>query len=1446
LEDATTTAHTPPGATAARHSLSIVFPILPPGENDSLEGIWRYGANSPTEMRSRRAGSFDRAARKIEGRESWRRVAATIAYVAGDRFQPSIKELSTRRFRSSRDDEPHYLSTEDTRREHGADAIGTYWLSVVGQNLPVAPGRKMEIEFLPEEMPVTGEKIKTVEWTGRTRPNEKYPFVLDIQVVLRRQIDGTAKKFWLNGAPGIWSPDLPEFDPIAIRYIRKASETEFETADSINIGDVFYVEAEYEEPPAAQRQLYLTRTGSGDGVRFHLERKFSIESGEFAGTSLDSDAVIYRSPRLLLLKPGDPDPDQSNVRALNETGLAKGDAVVLRAWPNAKLETAELDEPDSGTDKMVAEAKVRQAPPSLWDGALRRARRCWESGQSQTEFTNYTFVDGEKVMTIRGFTVYRPNLKGLSNLWRDNPVLAPIGIGDADTRDDGDYAQQINVKLPAHAAAILVHDELKFSLQRYIRGHGGPNAVASDAPEADRRRWIRIKEAEAETLIRLAEQGGNHALFHIPVMHRHGSIESELRRFLVDDIWQYDDRLPATKRAFLDTARLLISQAEGKLLQRSSQTLPTVRNVDDCDIKQLLYQIRAGMEPVVQRLTPKLMRPRRGDEPAYPRHVPDRVARANVAGVHILAQALQAQEDYASADTDVLLAIGAIVGIKANAALRAHRAATAASAATSLTSSTVAAMVRSGMTAMEIYDAYQVYKDMNDWRTAVRDTDFAWGASSVAGTERLTVAQEERRAAALKAALGGAMSIAPPLVDGIASGRLDLDVIPQSVQSHVTRQAARSGVESLGRGERLVFEHMARRARRAAGSDRLGDVSPADRLALQIADAAEARRTADATAPPARVPSRDGASAGTETGDAAPSTPPREPTGGDPPATSTADNTETVPPARGDSGDTSSDPVNQPTAGSTPDSTTTETAMLDPSRPATEPLAPASETARPEPSRPATERIDPSATDPNPATPTPHRTEPLTPASETARPEPSRPTTERIDPSATDPNSAPPPRRRTEPLTPASETARPEPSRPRTERLDGSGSTDPRVSPPSRRPRTDARGSETDVSRLDPAPAPSRPRSAPNIARSNPPDYVPNRPRPVEELGGGANAPPSARANTGRTGSPEDLARRLEPNIAQNRNLDNVPLRDPRFHTRPSYDLDVQPGETLGRTWDINGQRYRHGKLINPVSSTPPAQTSPGLFADVFEMVDDADNIAPIMGKRYGTREPWRGTGRRPSLDTSRAQDWEMADDIEFGAGLLERHDILQLELRGVDYTGEYPVMFQRRLGHDMPDGIIAERTPDEIFTRSRAGSWRDGRLKAFRKAYLKLRQDLARAGIGWEDGHLGNIFYQMDTRGPPRAGILDTDRMGPVASPRPGRQPGQFFGGMAGKWWTATKRRIDVGDAQEMAVAGLFHKGFFKIDSNGNLADGLFPVDEILEFFPALKDMMSRRKGLR
>jgi hypothetical protein len=207
-----------------------------------------------------------------------------------------------------------------------------------------------------------------------------------------------------------------------------------------------------------------------------------------------------------------------------------------------------------------------------------------------------------------------------------------------------------------------------------------------------------------------------------------------------------------------------------------------------------------------------------------------------------------------------------------------------------------------------------------------------------------------------------------------------------------------------------------------------------------------------------------------------------------------------------------------------------------------------------------------------------------------------------------------------------------------------------------------------------------------------------------------------------------------------------------------------------------------------------------------------------------------------------------MADDIEHGAGLLERLGVPQADIYHVEYQGKHPVILQREIGRNLPPNVVKEETWQKAVDA--AGGSLSPEFEQHRLAVLRMQRKLADGGAVWEDSNKNNFFFQRvkreDGSEEVRAAVSDQDRIdyvrdfGDGRKPRPRREPEAWFSQMGDDWRkAAAKLPADVrplswvdGDPHLLSLVSLWRKKAFTIDSSGRAVDGWLKVDEIREVF--------------
>jgi hypothetical protein len=768
-------------------NLTLVLDVPAEGDIEGITGTWEYTLNNPREMRLSRAGAYDEGKRIVTGSESWTRPPVLVEVVT------TLSEPGPSDWRAAAADpkNPLAANAKAAREKYGEDALGFVWLSIGGKDLPVQPRRA--VAFTIED--------PKVSFTGDYRRNPRQPRALDVQVLLRSGIENTPKPATLNTSPGLWLPDLPGLEPLLVRFVRRVREGEFENAATLYPGEIFHIEAVYPEPPFADGQNFRIVVLPKDGAPPAAEPTAEGAEGAEPETlqidfpmmrsGTEGETIVYRSGRLLLLEPGTEAPAAGDVggKMESDSGAMAADALIVRAAIEDRLQAAELDAAAPPGPKTSAIASVGTGPQSLWKIALARADGCRASG-SDTEVTNY--------------------------------IVTELVTG-------GNLKQKVRVTREDHAAAILARDEMIRSLDSYAESLNAANPVDVTQPPAEVKRqqalWRRAESQEAMAIAEAAWNGRPHPLFNYKVSGPDG--EADLYTLDAAISWHtFFFRFHRDKAQFLAYARRAISQAKGAMLGRVSDSLAKAKSIDECDVVEMMKLIGNGTKPILRALAPKLMRPARPDEAAYPAWVADDEARAAVVSVDAVASAIAAQQEYSKLDTDAVIAAvtlpflagGAVAGVAGY--MSEGAAVYLANSAAFATFMNVGGNV---MMATNLYDLYTAGRDTAAYVESSEDADFALGLSGIAGNERLRASQAQARADLMGVAMGAGLAVGGGAIEFAPNANLvdfaDYRVTP-AVADSVAHSAAAVGVDSLPPRDRALFDRIAEDARVTPAGER--------------------------------------------------------------------------------------------------------------------------------------------------------------------------------------------------------------------------------------------------------------------------------------------------------------------------------------------------------------------------------------------------------------------------------------------------------------------------------------------------------------------------------------------------------------------------------------------------------------------------------------------------
>ena len=194
-----------------------------------------------------------------------------------------------------------------------------------------------------------------------------------------------------------------------------------------------------------------------------------------------------------------------------------------------------------------------------------------------------------------------------------------------------------------------------------------------------------------------------------------------------------------------------------------------MKHIDDCDVERILGTVRTGLGPVVANVQQKLLRRPRGGEPGIPRWIPDRVARNHVGALNVLAEAVKAQNQYASIDKDVAIAVATAATLGAGGLVKLATMVGSEAVGAALAQTAVdAALLGAALNAVDLGFMANNFAEYSD---ALAEVRLAEGMVVVGGDARLKQAREDAENKAFNLQLGSAMVAAGGVVSGIQAVR---------------------------------------------------------------------------------------------------------------------------------------------------------------------------------------------------------------------------------------------------------------------------------------------------------------------------------------------------------------------------------------------------------------------------------------------------------------------------------------------------------------------------------------------------------------------------------------------------------------------------------------------------------------------------------------------------
>ncbi|MAX26104.1 MAG: hypothetical protein CMJ19_16530 [Phycisphaeraceae bacterium] len=161
-------------------------------------------------------------------------------------------------------------------------------------------------------------------------------------------------------------------------------------------------------------------------------------------------------------------------------------------------------------------------------------------------------------------------------------------------------------------------------------------------------------------MIRSQMSDRNSAFHHVTVTAPNGD------PLYFSAIWQTEwisEYFGITPRRAREWANRALAEGMENLKAQISQAMSDAKEIDTCELEDLLELTGYGFDAMVDRVKQRLVKIERVGDPARTQWVPDLPAHAAVSSLHQLADAVQAQEEYAKLDTAFAITCAALVAI---------------------------------------------------------------------------------------------------------------------------------------------------------------------------------------------------------------------------------------------------------------------------------------------------------------------------------------------------------------------------------------------------------------------------------------------------------------------------------------------------------------------------------------------------------------------------------------------------------------------------------------------------------------------------------------------------------------------------------------------------------------------------------------------------------------
>ena len=507
--------------------------------------------------------------------------------------------------------------------------------------------------------------------------------------------------FELNGAEAAWLLQFGDFTG-SISVVREIADDEFEATDYVFRPERVFIEIRADrELPYQKIPLFV---GIDAPLVINDRREVMagrVVSPDYVPTSEGAPQkpqVVYRSPPIDLIEARGKK-HGGGAGAGIRIAVEPGDVISARIAKPGMLFTrpsqARAEVVRSPTNVAAAMLDDPQARSLTYLPALQTAARC-----ADKPFVDLNTLGGQQATTIDNVVI----------LSTDNPLLPDTNVRlrhgrlQLDTiRGQDPLVRTLTVTLGDHAAMLMLHSgflELMEMQKRDLAKITGDDMITGFRRQLQP---VAFDDNVPINRIKITAPNGAPALLHLTFLPT-----------LLKQQYRLIGR--ARKRYVLDAT----AEAIGKFIGDIERSIERTKAVEECDIEELLKITGYNFDAVTRVVLTRQMLMEREGRRGFWRA--DRPTRSKIKSLYFLAQAVRAQEDLASADTQlflVALSAGALPAI----------------AVESVVFASVAI-------AVDLADfGYTVYHELSSLNESRKEIVFARGASAVLGVERLKEAE---------------------------------------------------------------------------------------------------------------------------------------------------------------------------------------------------------------------------------------------------------------------------------------------------------------------------------------------------------------------------------------------------------------------------------------------------------------------------------------------------------------------------------------------------------------------------------------------------------------------------------------------------------------------------------------------------------------------------------